>query len=397
MLTQIAIKNAKPEAKPYKLADARGLYLLVHPNGGKYWRWKYRFERKERVLALGVFPEVGLADARDKQADARKLLKDDIDPNEARRTKPRKADDEAKNSFQAVAHEWLEIRKSAWSEYYSRQVLQRLQLDIFPAIGAKDINSINAREVLEIARSIESRGALEMAHRAVQICGKVFVYGIVTERCIDNPAKALRGALRTATVKHNPHLSDQELGGFMTALEKYDGGTQTKLAIRFLVLTFVRTSELCKATWDEISFERREWRIPATRMKMKRPHIVPLSNQAMALLDTLHKLNGHREYVFPSVQSPRKPMSNNTMLYALYTMGYKGKTTGHGFRAMASTILNESGEFSRDVIERQLAHQERNRVRAAYDHSEHLPARREMMQWWADYVESQYKTLTVTL
>jgi hypothetical protein len=174
MLTQIAVKNAKPEEKPYKLADSRGLYLLVHPNGGKYWRWKYRFEKKERVLAIGVFPEIGLAEAREKQADARKLLKDGIDPNDAKRTKPRKAEDEIKNTFQAVALEWLEIRKSAWSEYYSRQVLQRLELDIFPAVGAKDIANISAREVLDIARSIEDRGALEMAHRAVQICGKIF-------------------------------------------------------------------------------------------------------------------------------------------------------------------------------------------------------------------------------
>lgn len=390
-LTDVKVKGAKPQEKDYKLADSGGLYLLVKPTGGKYWRMKYRHSGKEKLLTFGVYPDISLADARAQRDDARKLKAKGFDPGEFKKEQKEQAAERAQNSFEHIAREWHALQCSKWSPYYAKQVLARLENDVFPDIGTKPIDAVTTRELLKIARAMEARDAIELAHRAVQVCGQIFNYAIITEKTEHNPAAAIRGALKTPQTNHYAHLSANELPEFLAALEAYDGGRglQTKLAIKLLLLTFVRTNEICGARWEEIDFERAEWRIPAERMKMRSPHTVPLSAPALDTLKTLKRLNGKWEYVFPSVQSPRKCMSNNTMLFALYTMGYKDRTTIHGFRATASTILNESGLFPVDVIERQLAHQERNRVRAAYNHAEYLPERRKMMKWWSKYLNER--------
>ncbi|MEJ0010637.1 MAG: integrase arm-type DNA-binding domain-containing protein [Alphaproteobacteria bacterium] len=390
-LSDTKVRNVKGKEKPYKLTDGGGLFLLVNPNGKKYWRMKYRYLNREKLLSFGVYPDISLADARERRDEARKLKAKGFDPSEHKRQQKEKALLSAENSFRNVAIEWHQRQGSKWSAYYGRQIMARLEKDIFPKIGGKPIHEITARDLLRMANVMQDRDAVEIAHRAVSICSQVFRYALLTDRAENNPALALRGALKTPKVSHYAHLTTNELPGFLKDLEAYNGGFQTKLAIELLVLTFVRTTELREATWSEINFEQAEWRIPAARMKMRTPHIVPLSKQALDILTKLKKLAGKWEHVFPSIQSPRKAMCNNTMLYALYSMGYKDRTTIHGFRATASTVLNESGLFGHDVIERQLAHQERNRVRAAYNHADYLPERRKMMQWWGDYVANAGK------
>jgi integrase len=392
LLTVKAIQNAKAKDKQYKLNDGAGLYLLVTPTGSKCWRYKYYWAGKEKVLSLGMFQDVSLSEARERRDEARKVKNRGIDPSDIKREQKQQILESHEHNFASIAREWHEQKSSRWSPYYSRQVMQRLENDILPKIGNLPIAKITAPDILRIARAIEARDAIEIAHRAVTVCSQIFQYAMILGRTKDNPALALRGALKTAERKHRPHLSHSELPDFFRTLDAYDGGVQTKLAIRLLILTFVRPSELRCARWSEIDFKRKEWRIPLERMKMRIPHIVPLSCQAIEILKTLKNLNGGWEYVFPSIQAPRKCMSSNAMLFALWTMGYKGKATVHGFRGTASTILNESGLFGRDVIERQLSHQERSRVRAAYDHAEHLPARQKMMQWWADCLDEAAKS-----
>ncbi|MFM9890731.1 MAG: tyrosine-type recombinase/integrase [Rickettsiales bacterium] len=387
MLSDAKIRQAKPSEKQYKLTDGGGLYLLIKPNGQKYWRMKYRVEGKEKLLAFGVYPDISLADARQRRDDARKLKANGFDPANYKREQKEQATAKSKNCFENIAREWHELQTNKWSAYYAKQQMQRLEKDIFPKLGDKPIDSIAPRDILSMARAMESREAIELAHRAVQVCGQVFNYAIITERAEFNPALTIRGALKTPKTNNYAHLSANELPEFLGVLGAYKGSDQTKMAIKLLMLTFVRTGELCGARWAEIDLEKAEWRIPAERMKMRSPHVVPLSSQAVTLLKMLKRLNGKWEYVFPGVQAAFKPICTNTLLVALYTMGFKDRTTIHGFRATASTILNESGLFAIDVIERQLAHQERSKVRAAYNHAEHLPERRKMLQWWADYLE----------
>ena len=389
-LTQIKIQSAKPKEKPYKLGDSGGLYLLVTPTGGKCWRFKYRILNKEKVLALGLYPDLSLAEAREKRDAARKLKALDVDPGEHKKQQRLIAIQNDRNTFEHIAREWHEWKWATKSPYYAKQIMQRLQNDVFPKIGRRPISTITSAELLKMARAIEDRGALELSHRAVQICGQVFQYAIITERAELNPTVNLRGFLKTGEKKHRAYVTKQELPDFVKALEAYQGSDKTKMALKLLMLTMVRPNELCQARWVEIDLDKAEWVIPAERMKMRTTHIVPLSKEACEILRTLQRLSLQRksEFVFPNERTVTKGMSSNTMLFVLYTLGYKDKATSHGFRATASTILNESGHFDRDVIERQLAHQERNRVRAAYDHAEHLPARRKMMQWWADYIEA---------
>ncbi len=388
-LSDIKIRNAKSQAKPYKMLDGDNLFLHVQPNGSKYWRYRYSWLGKEKTLSLGVYPDITLADARERRDQARQQRARNVDPSEFKKAQKREIMAKEHNTFEKLAQEWLEVRSHGWSAYYTRQVRQRLENDIFPKLGHRPVNAITAPELLKVVKQIEARNALEIAHRAMQVCGQIFTYGIITDRAERNPAVDLRGALKTPVKNNYAYLSQNELPEFLEKLEAYNAGhIQTKLAIKMLLLTFVRTNELCGAKWSEIDFDNKEWRIPAERMKMRNPHIVPLSSQALEILAILKKLNDHREHVFPSLQVPRKCMSNNTMLMAIYAMGYKNKTTGHGFRATASTILYESGLFQRDAIERQLSHQERSRVVAAYNHSEHLPLRRKMMQWWGDYLSN---------
>jgi integrase len=385
-LTDTKARNAKPQVKPYKITDGEGMFLYVNPTGSKYWRLKYRFAGKEKLLALGVYPDVSIAEARDRRGQARKVLAAGNDPGEVKKETKRLTLLKSENTFEAIAREWLEGRSHTWTPHHAQQVLRRMEADLFPKLGNRPIADITAPDLLTVARIIEERGALDIAHRAVQTAGQVFTYAIVSGRAERNPASDLRGALKPLKKKHHAHLTAQELPELLQKLEIYDGSLQTKLALKMLLLTFVRTSELRCAEWKEIDLDKGEWRIPAERMKMRSPHIVPLSQQAVEVLRELQKQTGHWPRVFPNQHKPASVMSENTMLYALYRMGYHSRTTGHGFRATASTILNEHG-FMPDVIERQLAHAERDGVRASYNHAQYLPERKKMMQWWADYLE----------
>jgi integrase len=385
-LSDAKIRNAKPRTKPYKMADGEGLFLLVTPAGGKYWRLRYFFGDKEKVLALGVYPEISLGDARDRRASARKLVAHGTDPGDAKKEAKRVAMIKSENTFEVVAREWLEKRRHEWAPITVEVKIKRLEGHILPKLGNRPIADIAPPEVLAMLRAIEDRGTLETARRAMQICGQIFMYAIATGRVERNPVPDLRGALKTPVVKHRAYLSETELPGYLNRLKAYDGDPQTKLALRLLQLTFVRTTELRGAQKGEVNYDRAEWRIPPERMKMREPHIVPLARQSIEGFRELEKLSGDSQYFFPNQHNPLTFMSENTMLYALYRMGYHSRATGHGFRSTASTILNEHG-FRADVIERQLAHSERNSVRAAYNHAQYLPERREMMQWWADYLD----------
>jgi len=395
-LTDPAVRNAKPgfkptgEAtdKPYRLADGAGMYLEIYPNDSRYWRLKYRFAGKEKRLALGVYPEVSLKEARKRRDEARKLLDNGLDPSQARQAERRARKLSADSSFEAVAREWYEKQVHTWVKTHANDVLRRLEGNAFPAIGHRPISEIEAPELLMMARKIETRGAYDLAHRVLQVCGQVFRYGVATGRCTRDPVPDLRGALKPHVKKHQAAIKPEELPDLLRAINSYDkiGDKQTMLAMKLLALTFVRTNELIGVEWGELDLENALWVIPAGRMKMKTEHIVPLCSQAVAMLRELHPMSGGSRFVFPGRNRDR-PISNNTMLFALYRMGYKGKMTGHGFRAVASTALNEMG-FRPDVVERQLAHCEPNEVRGAYNRAEYLPERRQMMQHWGDYLDS---------
>jgi len=385
-LTDKAIRNAKPKTKPFKMSDSGGLFLLVQPSGSKWWRYKYRFAGKEKLLALGSYPTVSLQEARARHHDARKILDSGNDPSEEKQEAKRRVLLKSENSFEAIAREWHQNQIQKWSPRYSAGVIKRMEADILPKLGPRPIADISASELLGVLRKVEERGASDLAHRLLQVCGQVFTYALITERASRNPAAEMRGALKPVVKTNYAYLKASELPEFLKRAGNYDGHPQTKLALRFLLLTFVRTAELRGAEWTEIDFKKAEWRIPAERMKMKTQHIVPLSKQAVQTLRELQSLTGQWKCVFPNQQKPSGCMSENTILYALYRMGYHSRTTGHGFRSTASTILNEHG-FMADVIERQLAHTEHDRVRAAYNHAQYLPERRKMMQWWADYLD----------
>lgn len=389
-LTDTTCKNAKPAEKPRKLSDGHGMYLEVMPNGSKYWRLKYRFAGKEKRLAIGVYPQVSLKEAREKRETARKLLAEGIDPNQAKRVAKAKSRISAENTFEAIAREWHDNQKSGWSENHAQTVLARLEQDIFPELGRYPITDIDAPTLLSTIRRIEARGAHEIARRQVQVCGQVFRYGIQTGRADRDPSHDLRGALKPVKKSHYAALDSRELPGFLQELEQNNARLymQTRHAVKLLLYTFVRTSELINAKWDEFDLEGRQWTIPAQRMKMRKEHIVPLSKQAVALLKELQEMNGHRAHVFPNQVTPRKSMSNNTILKAIERMGYKGRTTGHGFRALAMTTIKEQLQYRHEVIDRQLAHAPRNKVDAAYDRAAFLNERRKMMQEWADYVDA---------
>ncbi len=384
-LTDIIIRTAKPKDKQYKLSDEKGMYLLVKPNGGKYFRFKYRFAGKEKVQALGVYPEVSLKEAREMCYELRKLIRHGVDPAQVKKEKKRQLISSTENSFIKVAAEWHEARLGSWTPTHAAKILRRFELDVFPSIGHRPINEIVAPELLSVVREIENRGAIDIAHRVLQTCGQIFRYAIATGKAERDVAADLRGALKTRKKNNYAYLKAVDLPEFLSKLEIYDGNLQTKLALKLLMLTFVRTGELRAAKWEEIDIKTAEWRIPEERMKMKQLHIVPLSKQAINILHEIKQLHT-QEFIFPNNANPLKHMSENTILFALYRMGYHSKATGHGFRATASTILNEKG-FRSDVIERQLAHGERNQIRASYNHAEYLPERRDMMQWWGDYLD----------
>jgi len=387
-LTVVEIKNAKPREKSYKLFDGGGLYLEVAPTGGKWWRLKYRIGSKEKRISLGVFPKVSLAEARKERDKAKRLLQAGIDPAEERKARKLAEEKRASTTFERVAKEWIDKQVGRWTEEHAKRVLQSLAKDLFPVLGHRPVAEISPKELLQALRAVEARGALDVASRLLQRSGAVFRYGIAAGYCDRNPAADLQGALKTRKVTHRPALKEADLPEFLAKLDAYDGHLLTKLALRFLLLTFVRPGELRAAEWQEFQLEgdAPTWRIPAERMKMREEHIVPLSRQAVAVLQEIHALTGNGRLVFPQQNKPEKPMSENTLLYAMYRMGYHQRATPHGFRATASTILNEMG-WRPDVIERQLAHAERNKVRAAYHRSEYLADRRKMMQAWADYLD----------
>jgi integrase len=388
MLTDIAVRNAKARAKPYKLADAGSLYLLVK-RAGKYWRMDYRFASKRKTLALGVYPDVKLAGARKKRDKARELLDAGVDPSSNAKAEKLRKRAVAANSFEAVAIEWHQKQAHIWTAKHAADVKHRLETNLFPFIGRRPIAEIEAPELLAAVRKIEERGAFDLAHRMVQVAGQIFRYGIATGRCKRDIARDLRGALTPHKKRHQAAIKPEELPALMKAIDGYEGEPLTRLALQLMTLTFVRTHELVGAQWDEFDFDAGVWMVPAKRMKMKSDHVVPLAPQAVAILDELRTLAGHSRYVFPG-RNPQKPLSNNTMLFALYRLGYKGKMTGHGFRTVASTALNEMG-FRPDVVERQLAHCERNDVRDAYNRAEYLPERTQMMRAWADWIDAMRK------
>jgi integrase len=389
-LTDTAVRNAKPREKAYKLFDGGGLFLMVNPNGSRYWRLKYRFNGKEKLLALGVYPDVSLKSARDRRDEARTKIADGIDPSELK--KAEKASQSNADSFETVSREWWSQREPHWSKTHSSRIILRLKKDVFPWIGSRPIGEISAPELLTVLRRIENRGAIETAHRIHQSCGQIFRYAVATGRTERDPSADLKGALPPTRQRHHASITDpKKIGELLRAVDGYEGSFVTRCALQLAALTFVRPGELRHAEWSEIDIDKAEWRIPAEKMKMRVAHIVPLSRQAIQVLQELKPLTGRGKYVFPGVRSIRRPMSENTVNAALRRLGYtKDEMTGHGFRSMASTILNEQG-WHRDAIERQLAHAERNSVRAAYNYAEHLPERIKMTQSWADYLDGLKK------
>jgi integrase len=400
-LTDATIRTAKPGDKPLRLFDGRGLYIEIAPNGGKWWRLKYRFGGKEKRLALGVYPDVPLAGrkdklsgewldgARDKRDKARKLLAEGIDPSEHRKAIRSAKGERSANSFEVVAREWLANVASQWVPLHGQKILRRLERDVFPWIGARPIADVTPHEVLTVLRRIEGRGAAETARRAQQSCGQIFRYAIITGRANRDPSTDLRGALTPVRPAHFAAMTDpKEIGGLLRAIDGYQGTLFTKSALRLAPLVFVRPGELRAAEWVEIDLDKAEWNIRAERMKMRETHLVPLATQTIEILREIHPLTGDGRYVFPSARTVGRPMSDNAVLAALRRMGIpKDQMTGHGFRATARTLLDEVLGFPPHIIEHQLAHTVRDPMGRAYNRTTHLPERRLMMQRWADYLD----------
>lgn len=386
-LSDTAARQAKFNGKQQKLPDEKGLFLLV-TSSGKYWRLKFRFGGKEKVLALGVYPEVSLKEARVKREEARRQLAEGIDPSLARKQSKAANRLASEHNFEAIAREWHQSQLALWSPGHATRVIESLEVDAFPALGLIPVTELTAPMILDALRKVERRGATETAGRILQRVSAIMRYAIQTGRAIYNPAQDLKGALKATKQEHRPALPRSELPEFFRRLEAEPLNPMTRLAMHLLMLTMTRPGEVRFARWGEFDMERAEWRIPAARMKMRAEHIIPLSRQALAVLEELRRLTGHCELLFPGERKITNPMSENTLSYAMGRMGYKGIATPHGFRALASTTLNEEG-FNPDVIERQLAHAEGNKVRAAYHRSEYLDDRRKLLQWLADFYDSQ--------
>jgi len=387
-LSDVKIRNTKPSNKQVKLFDGDGLFLLVTPQGGKYFRLKYRFEKKEKLLALGKYPEISLADARQRRDEARRQVAHGIDPGALRKAQKQAATKE-KESFEVIAREWHNKFTPTWTPGHAKTIMSRLERDLFPWIGKRPISEIKAPELLAALRRVESRGALESAHRIRIISGQVFRYAVATGRAERDPSGDLKGALPHPGEKHHAAITDPgEVGPLLRTLDSYRGHFVVKCALRLAPLFFVRPGELRNAEWAEVDLDEAVWNIPAQKIKMKQPHIVPLCRQAVEILAELKELTGAGRYVFPSGRSSSRPMSNNAILAALRRMGYdKDTMTGHGFRAMARTILDEILQVRPDYIEHQLAHVVRDPNGRAYNRTAHLTERRKMMQRWADYLD----------
>ena len=392
LLTDLACKNAIVEGgKIRKLHDGQGLYLWVYEDGRKYWRLRYKFHDKEKSLSLGVYPVIGLKQARQFAQAERVKLANNIDPSLDRQIHKQRSKEAAANSFKAVALDW-HAKRHTWTRTHAESVFRKLEVDVFPYIGMYPISQIEAPQLLNMLRIIEKRGSYDLAHRVLGICGQVFRYGVSTGRCGRDPAVDLRGALTPHKKKNQAAVKPEEMPELLRAISTYEsiGDRQTQLALQLLAFTFVRTNELIGALWTEFDLSNALWIVPATRMKMRNEHVVPLTRQAINILNELKSIAGDSGFLLPG-RNPNKPISNNTLLFALYRLGYKGKMTGHGFRSVASTALNESGLFSPDAIERQLAHGEKNEVRGAYNRAEYLPERKRIMTWWSDHLEALEK------
>jgi integrase len=392
-LTDVAIRNAKPKPKPYKLGDSGGLFLLVQPAGGKLWRLKYRVDGREKKLAIGTYPEIGLSEARKRRDEARELIAAGADPSREKQQAKLRAKVNSANTFGEIAQEFIDKRRREGlssstadkSEYY----ISRMG----PAIARMPISEINVPDLLAVLRKIEAKGNFETARRVLQLSGRVFRYAVATARIASDPSRDLRGALTAPRAKHyGAIIEPKRAGDLLRAIDGYDGQIYTRIAMQLSAHVFVRPGELRHAEWSDIDLDGALWSIPAAKMKMRRPHHVPLSRQSIELLRSLHEITGPTGYVFPSIRSRTRPMSENTINAGLRRLGFSGdEMTAHGFRAMASTLLNESGKWSPDAIERALAHGDTDKVRAAYHRGAHWKERVEMAQWWSDYLDQLRK------
>ena len=385
-LTDVKIRSAKAADAPYKLFDGGGLFLLVKPNGSKLWRVKYRYLNKEKLYSIGVYPTISMAEARAARDRIKKLLSEGVDPTLQRRTIKHKKKEASQNTLEALARRWLDMKKI--EPEHKQRSLRRLEYHAFPKLGFRPIEEITTVELVSCLEAIERKGVLETAHRVKQLLQQVFRYAVRKGLLTHNPAGDLRDIISHTPVQNRACIPPAELPELLRAIEAYKGDVLTLAVIKLLALTFVRTGELIGAEWSEIDFARNEWIIPAERMKMRRDHIVPLSKQSLAIFKSLEGITGKHGFVFFSPANKSKYISNNAALSALKRMGYAGRMTGHGFRALASTILNEQRKYHPDVIEKQLAHAERNEVRAAYNRADYLLERKKMMQEWADYLDS---------
>jgi integrase len=398
MLTNPAIDAAKPREKSYKLSDERGLYLLISPAGSKSWRLKYRYGPRadgklgnaEKVLVLGLYPDVSLKRAREKRDEARRLLAEGLDPSAERKAAEQAQRLAALHTFKAVATAWMDRNRLSWAESHANRTRRRFEQHVFPWIGDHSIRDVKRPELREVLRRIENTGRIETAHRVLQLCASVFEYANNEEITDHNPCRGLQEVLAPVQERHHASITDpKRVGELLRAIDGFSGTLPVASALRLAPLVFVRPGELRRARWSEFDLDAEQptWRMPAERMKMREQHLVPLSSQAVAILRDLQPLTGPHGYVFPSVRNASRPMSENTLNVALRRLGYdKDTMTAHGFRSMASTILNEQ-QWHKDAIERQLAHGERDRVRGSYNFAEHLPERRKMMQAWANYLE----------
>ncbi|CAM6730132.1 Phage integrase family protein [Enterobacter intestinihominis] len=399
-LTDVKVRNAKPTDKPVKLTDGNGMHLLVQPSGSKYWRLQYRFSGKQKMLALGVYPEVSLSEARRRREEARQLIASNVDPGEKRKTK--KIEEKGLLIFETVARDWHSSNRT-WSDSHRKTVLSSLITHVFPVIGKRNITELKTRDLLVPLKKAEATGHLELAARLQQRITAIMRYAVHNALIDQNPAYDLTGAVTTAKSNHRPALPLEQLPELLKRIDTYKGKGITQIAVQLTLLTFTRSSELRFARWSEVNFKNSLWTIPAERQeldgvkysgrgsKMKTPHLVPLSKQAVVLLKKLHAISGENELMFVGFSRDDKPISENTVNKALRTMGYDTKkdVCGHGFRTMACSALVESGMWSRDAVEKQMSHQERNSVRAAYIHkAEHLEERKLMLQWWANYLDA---------
>lgn len=376
------IRRAKPEAKAYTLGDGQGLSLLIEPNGSKSWRFRYRYAGKPKMISLGVYPTITLADARSRRDDARKLVAEGKNPSEVRKEQKIALQTESESAFEKIATEWHQMKSTKWSEGYASDIMEAFKNDIFPYVGTRPIGEIKPLELLNVLRKIEKRGALEKMRKVRQRCSEVFRYAIATGRAEFNPAADLSSALEVHQSNHFPFLKADEIPDFLRALDSYTGSRLVQIATKLLMITGVRTIELRAALWSEFDLDNAIWEIPAERMKMRRPHLVPLSTQALDLLNELKIMTGSYCYVFPGRNDPNKPMSEASINQVIKRIGYGGQLTGHGFRHMMSTLLHEQG-FDSSWIEIQLAHVDKNSIRGTYNHAQYLEKRRGMLQWYS--------------